>query len=193
MAGPPVWKVRTDGLCRVTGTVGITFPRLQHYIIKLQNNDTMSIAEMTAKDITRDLVNRTTERPTCELETRWPVEFRLPPHEYLNWDEIWDTFKVGLATPVDFGTRFRFIIGDLPTRSKRGEPGGCRLGCGCPTENHIHLLECPRLQPLWRKLARILTTARGKPFKRLTQAIVFGWTTADGRIEKGSITLFSTL
>ena len=49
VAGPPVWKVRTDGKGRVTGTVGITFPRLQHYIIKLQNNDTMSIAEMTAK------------------------------------------------------------------------------------------------------------------------------------------------
>ena len=33
----------------------------------------------------------------------------------------WDTFKIGFATPVDYNTRFRMIIGDLATRSKRGE------------------------------------------------------------------------
>jgi hypothetical protein len=153
----------------------------------------MTIDEMNAKDITRDQVDRTTKRPTCERKERWPVELRLQRHEKLNWAEIWDTFKVGLATPVDFGTRFRMIIGDLPTRSKRREPGGCRLGCGCPTETHVHMLECPRLQPLWNKLTRILQRLRGRPFRRRSQAIIFGWTTKDGRIEKGSIALFSML
>ena len=52
--GPPVWKVRTDGEGRVTGTVGITFPRLEHYQTKLHNGDVMTIDEMTAKDMTRD-------------------------------------------------------------------------------------------------------------------------------------------
>ena len=83
---------------------------------------------MTAKDITRDQVNRTTERPTCEAMNRWPVELGLRQNEAIDWAEVWGTFKIGLATPVDFGTRFRMIIGDLPTRSMRGEPGGCRLG-----------------------------------------------------------------
>jgi hypothetical protein len=193
VAGPPVWKVRTDGEGRVTGTRGITFPRLEHYRTQLHNGDVMTIDEMNAKEITRDRVNRTTVRPTCEDLNRWPVELRLQQHESINWEEVWDTFKIGLATPVDFGTRFRMIIGDLGTRSKRGEPGGCRLGCGCPEEKHVHLLECPRLQPLWNKLTRILQRARGKPFKRRSQAIIFGWTTRDGRIEKGSIALFSML
>ena len=67
------------------------------------------------------------------------------------------------------------------------------LGCGCATEKHVHYLECPRLQPLWRKLARILEGARNKPFRNLSQAILFGWTTEEGRIEKGSIALFSML
>ena len=153
----------------------------------------MTIDEMTAKDMTRDQVDRTTVRPTCERIARWPVELRLHPNETIKWSEVWDTFKIGLATPVDFGTRFRMIIGDLGTRSKRQEPGGCRLGCGCPTEKHVHLLECPRLQPLWNKLTRILTRARGKPFKRRSQAILLGWTTRDGRIEKASTALFSML
>jgi hypothetical protein len=188
-----VWKVRTDEEGRVTGTTEATFPRLQHYQTKLHNGKIMTIAEMTAKDITRDQVNRTTQRLTCEKETRWPVELGLRQNEAIDWAQVWDTFKIGMATPVDFGTRFRMIIGDLPTRSKRGEPGGCRLGCGCPIEKHVHYLECPRMQPLWRKLARVLERARQRPFKRLAQAILLGWTTEEGRIEKGSVALFSML
>jgi hypothetical protein len=191
--GPPFWKVRTDGKGRVTGTVGITYPRLQHYQTKLHDGSMMSIDGMNAKDLTRDQVNRTTKRPTCERDDRWPVELHLFGQETLNWPEIWDTFKIGLATPVDYGTRYRMIIGDLATRNKRNEPGGCRLGCGSPIEKHIHLLECPRLRPLWTKLTRILETARGKRFQRRNQAILLGWTTSEGKIEKGSVALFSML
>ena len=121
-----------DGL--ITGVAGITFPRIENYEAELETGRTMSIRAMAAKEITRDRVDRTTKRPTCERPERWPVELNLGPGEYINWDEVWDTFKIGLATPVDFGTRFRMIIGNLGTRSKRNEPGGCRLGCGCPTE-----------------------------------------------------------
>jgi hypothetical protein len=102
---------------------------------------------MTTKAITRDRVNRTTKKPTCERENRWPVELGMGPNETIDWGEVWDTFKIGLATPVDFGTRFRMLIGDIQTRNKRNEPGGCRIGCGCAIEDHIHLIECPRLQP----------------------------------------------
>ena len=151
------------------------------------------VSEMTAKDITRDRVDRTTKRPTCEDEGRWPVELKLTRGESINWAEVWDTFKIGIATPVDFGTRFRMIHGDLQTRSKRREPGGCRLGCGCPEEHHIHIVECVRLQPLWHKLAGILTAVRGAPFRQLSQTIVLGWTTQDGVVEKGSTALFSML
>ena len=106
---------------------------------------------------------------------------------------MWDTFKIGIATPVDFGTRFRMIIGDLGTRSKLGEAGGCRLGCGCAQEKHIHLLRCPVIKPIWNKLITILQTLRGKPFRQKEQAILFGWTTDDKTIEKGSTALFSML
>ena len=121
------------------------------------------------------------------------MELGLRQNEKIDWNEVWSTFKIGLATPVDFGTRFRMIMGDLGTRSKRGEPGGCRLGCGCRTEKHIHLLECPRLQPLWSKLTHILESRRGQPFGRLSQAILLGWTTDHGLIEKGSTAMFSML
>ena len=107
--------------------------------------------------------------------------------------KVWDTFKIGIATPVDFGTRFRMIHGDLQTRSKRGEPGGCRVGCGCPTKKHIHLLECGRLKPLWRKLIKILEQLRGRRFQDWKQAVILGWTTKEGDIEKGSVALMSML
>ena len=136
--------------------------------------------------MTRDQVNRTTKRPTCERQGRWPVELRLRPGEHIRWSEVWDMFKIGLATPVDFGTRFRMIIGDLGTRSKRGEPGGCRLGCGCRNEKHIHLLECPKLRPLWSKLTQILERARGRPFGRLSQAILLGWTPDTDQSRRGA-------
>ena len=191
--GPTKWKVRLDTEGRVTGIAGISFPRTEIYEAKLASGETMSIRAMTAKFITRDQVNRTTKRPTCERPRRWPVELRLGPGENIVWKEVWDTFKIGLATPVDFGTRFRMIMGDLGTRSKRGEPGGCRLGCGCRTEKHIHLLECPRLRPLWSKLTQILERARGSQFGKLSQAILLGWTTDQGPIEKGSTALFSML
>ena len=153
----------------------------------------MSIQNMTVKAITRDRVNRTTKRPTCERRGRWPVELGIGPNEDIDWGEVWDTFKIGLATPVDFGTRFRMLIGDLQTRNKRNEPGGCRIGCGCQQEHHIHLIECPRLRPLWMKLTKILETARGRPFQKLNQTIVLGWTSAEGKMEKGSTALFSML
>jgi hypothetical protein len=191
--GPTKWKVRTDVDGRVTGIAGITFPRIENYEAVMESGDVMSMKEMTAKIITRDQVNKTTKRPTCERQGRWPVELRLRPGENINWREVWDTFKKGFATPVDFGTRFRMISGDLGTRSKRGEPGGCRLGCGCQVEKHIHLLECPRLRPLWWKLTQILERARGRPFGKLTQAILLGWTTDHGPIEKGSTAMFSML
>ena len=143
--------------------------------------------------MTRDRVDRTTARPTCEKPARWPVELRLQANEAIDFTEVWNTFKIGIATPVDIGTRFRMIHGDLGTRSKLGEPGGCRLGCGCPTEKHVHLVRCARLQPLWNKLTRILERLRGGVFKRREQAIILGWSTEDGIIEKGSTALFSIL
>ena len=76
---------------------------------------TMTIQIMTAKAITRDRVNRTTKIPTCERRDRWPVELGMGPNEDMDWGEVWDTFNFGLATPADFGTRFRMLIGDLPT------------------------------------------------------------------------------
>ena len=191
--GPVIWKVRMDDEGRITGIAGITFPRTEHYRSEMETGELMTIKGMTAKKITRDQVDKTTKRPTCEREGRWPVELRLRPGETIKWSEVWETFKIGLATPVDFGTRFRMIPGDLATCSKRGEPGGCRLGCGCPTEKHIHIIECARLQPLWKKLTRILEAARGRPFGRLSQAIVLGRTTKHGTVEKGSTALFSML
>ena len=85
------------------------------------------------------------------------------------------------------------IHGDLGTRNKLGEPGGCRLGCGCQTEKHIHLVECARLQPMWQKLISILEKLRGKRFMRWKQAVILGWTTEEGAIEKGSTALMSML
>ncbi|MBO8630970.1 hypothetical protein INO08_14700 [Staphylococcus aureus] len=90
-------------------------------------------------------------------------------------------------------TRFRLIQGDLPTRSKRGEAGGCRLGCGNPREKHVHLVQCPLLQPLWQKIRDILEAARGKTFRQFEQAIILGWSERDGTIEKGSMALLSML
>ena len=191
--GPAIWKVRMDDEGRVTGIAGVTFPRTEHHRSKMITGEMITIEGMTAKQLTRDQVARTTKRPTCEREGRWPVELRLRPGETVKWSEVWDTFKIGMATPVDFGTRFRMIHGDLATRSKRREPGGCRLGCGCPTEKHIHIVECVQLQPLWKKLTHILEAARGQPFRRLSQAIILGWTTEHGAIEKGSTALFSML
>ena len=166
--GPPIWKTRwietktqdqkslktetskkyaedEDKARAFDGIAGITYPRLKNYQVTLNETET-DITEITVKEMTRDAVDRSTARPTCEADDRWPVELRLQPGEKIDFDEVWDTFKIGIATPVDFGTRFRMIHGDLGTRSKLGEPGGCRLGCGCRIEKHIHLVECHRLQ-----------------------------------------------
>ena len=191
--GDPIWEVRVNKEGRVTGVAGITFPRTHNYQAPDVKGGVINFDEMTAKELTRDGVDRTTARPTCERPGRWPVELRLHAHETIKWLEVWDTFKIGLATPVDFGTRFRMIHGDLATRSKRREPGGCRLGCGCAMEKHIHIIECPRLQPLWNKLTRILENVRGRPYRQRSQAIVLGWTTQGGAIEKASTALFSML
>jgi len=101
------------------------------------------------------------------------VELNLPQGETIEWEEVWDTFKIGLATPVDFGTRFRMIHGDQ--------------------EKHIHLVRCRRLQPMWRKLIRILERLRGSRFVDWRQAVILGWTKAEGKIEKGSVALMSML
>ena len=191
--GDPIWEVLIDTEGRVTGIAGVTFPPTKNYRAPDVNGGEIEFDEMTAKALTRDGVDRKTKRPTCERLNRWPIELRLQAHESINWMEVWDTFKIGLATPVDFGTRFRMIHGDLGTRNKRQEPGGCRLGCGCAIEKHIHIVECPRLQPLWNKLTRILERARGRPYQQRSQAIVLGWTTAGGAIEKSSTALFSML
>ena len=191
--GDPLWRVRVNMEGRVTGIAGITFPRTSNYRAPAVDGGEINFDAMTAKELTRDGVDRTTQRPTCEKPGRWPVQLRLRAYETINWGEVWDTFKIGLATPVDFGTRFRMIHGDLGTRSKRGEPGGCRLGCGCAVEKHIHIIECPRLQPLWNKLTNILESARGRPYRQRSQAILLGWTTEGGAIEKASTALFSML
>ena len=213
--GPPIWKTRwietktqdqkslktetskkyaedEDKARAFDGIAGITYPRLKNYQVTLNETET-DITEITVKEMTRDAVDRSTARPTCEADDRWPVELRLQPGEKIDFDEVWDTFKIGIATPVDFGTRFRMIHGDLGTRSKLGEPGGCRLGCGCRIEKHIHLVECHRLQPLWGKLIAILEGLRGRRFQSWRQAVVLGWTTTEGKIEKGSTALMSML
>ena len=97
------------------------------------------------------------------------------PGQNIEWEEVWDTFKIGFATPVDYNTRFRMIIGDLATRSKRGEGGGCRLGFGCTEEKHIHIVQCPKLQGLWWKLRGILEALRGRRFVDWDQTVVLGW------------------
>ena len=176
------------------GVEGITYPRVDSYKIKASTEeDEEKLMEMTVKQQTRNSVDKTTQRPTCERLGRWPVELQLNQNEKIDFSKVWNTFKVGIATPVDFGTRFRMIHGDLQTRSKRGEPGGCRLGCGCPTEKHIHLLRCSQLKPLWAKLRNILERLRGRPFREWEQAVILGWTTKDGEIEKGSVALASML
>jgi hypothetical protein len=144
-------------------------------------------------NMTRSAVDKTTVRPTCERPERWPVELNLRQGETIDWKEVWDTFKIGVATPVDFGTRFRLLIGDLGSRSKLGERGGCRLGCGARDEKHVHLVKCRRLQPMWRKLINILEGLRGSSFRDWRQAAVLGWTTSEGKIEKGSVALMSML
>ena len=103
--------------------------------------------------MTDDAVIRKGQRPTCERAGRWSVELGMLQGQNIEWEEVWDTFKIGFATPVDYNTRFRMIIGDLATRSKLGESGGCRLGCGCAEEKHIHIVQCPKLQGLWWKLS----------------------------------------
>jgi hypothetical protein len=175
------------------GVMGIDYPRTANYEIELNDNTTEKYDNITVKQMTRSAVDKTTKRPTCENPNRWPVELQLPPQEKIDFPEVWDTFKIGIATPVDFGTRFRMIHGDLGTRSKLGEPGGCRLGCGCPTEKHIHLLRCRRLQPIWLKLVRLLERLRGKRFHDWRQAALLGWTKQEGKIEKGSVALMSML
>ena len=148
--GPPVWKLRDQEIFK--GVNGVTYPRLEKIIIPMNGGVSTRLEDMTVKTLTRDAVDKTTKRHTCEKATRWPVELNIAPPQAINWDKVWDTFKTGIATPVDFGTRFRMIIGDLGTRSKLGEAGGCRLGCGCAQEKHIHLLRCPVIKPIWNKL-----------------------------------------
>ena len=218
--GPPVWKIRMrqispplergrkikgasarrntanpEGIELVDvydGVLGTTYPTIENIQIQYPNT-AIPFTDMTVKELTMREVERTGERPTCERTTRWPIELGLDPNETINFPEVWNTFKIGIATPVDFGTRFRMICGDLGTRSKLGLPGGCRLGCGAVREKHVHLVDCPILQPLWVKLRNILEGLRGKPFKKWKQAVVLGWSTREGAIEKGSTALISML
>ena len=207
--GPPVWKTRWKTVEKsgskgkkkeekemievFDGVAGISYPRTQNYEVELQNGETEKLEAVTVKQMTRSAVDKTTKRPTCERPDRWPVELGLRQGENIDWDKVWDTFKIGIATPVDFGTRFRMLIGDLGSRSKRGEQGGCRLGCGARDEKHIHLVKCRRLQPMWNKLIRILETLRGSRFRDWRQAVIMGWTTSEGNIEKGSVAMMSML
>ena len=46
---------------------------------------------------------------------------------------------------------------------------------------------------MWNKLIRILETLRGSRFRDWRQAVIMGWTTAEGNIEKGSVALMSML
>ena len=209
VGGPPVWRTRwksveAPGSKRLKtkdkeilevfdGIAGISYPRTQNYMVELDDKETEKIEELTVKQMTRSAVDKTTVRPTCERPERWPVELNLRQGETIDWKEVWDTFKIGVATPVDFGTRFRLLIGDLGSRSKLGERGGCRLGCGARDEKHVHLVKCRRLQPMWRKLINILEGLRGSSFRDWRQAAVLGWTTSEGKIEKGSVALMSML
>ena len=156
--GEPIWKARIEGRklrgCAdneersvITGVQGVTFGRLDRYELQINEKEKIPLHELTVKQMTTVMVEKKTKAPTCERRGRWPVELRMG-NKTIPWTTVWDTFKIGVATPVDYGTRFRMLHGDLGTRSKRGEPGGCRLGCGCPQEKHIHLLRCPILRPL---------------------------------------------
>ena len=186
--GPHIRKIRYDEDHRYSGVQGLTYFRPENYTVAKK-----PLLQLTVKKMTELAVKSKTKRPTCEKNTRWPVEFQMGQDTHIKFTEVWKNFSVGLATPVDFMTRFRLIQGDLPTRSKRGEAGGCRLGCGNPREKHIHLVQCPRLQPLWNKLREILETARSKHFKQFEQITVLGWSTEDGTVEKGSMALISML
>ena len=80
------------------------------------------------------------------------------------------------AQPIQRTDSFsRMIHGDLGTRNQWGDNEECHLGCGCPQEKHVQLLECRRLQPLWNTLTRILEALRGKPILRRNQVILLGW------------------
>ena len=52
---------------------------------------------------------------------RWPVELGMQPGQNIEWEEVWDTFKIGFATPVDYNTRFQMIIRVVATREANGE------------------------------------------------------------------------
>ena len=67
------------------------------------------------------------------------------------------------------------------------------MGCGNPREKHIHLVQCPHLQPLWNRLREILEVARGKNFKQFEQIAILGWSEKDGIVEKGSMALIGIL
>ena len=186
--GPRIRKIRYDDDYRFSGVQGLTYFQPDNYTVAKK-----PLLKLTVKKMTELAVKSKTKRPTCEKNTRWPVELQLGQDAPIKFSEVWKNFSIGLATPVDFMTRFRMIQGDLPTRSKRGEAGGCRLGCGNPREKHIHLVQCPRLTPMWNKLREILEQARGKNFKQYEQITILGWSKEDGIVEKGSMALLSML
>ena len=176
--------------------------RLENYVWENNKGDLVPLINTTVKMMTDDAVIRKGQRPTCERAGRWPVELGMLQGQNIEWEEVWDTFKIGFATPVDYNTRFRMIIGDLATRSKLGESGGCRLGCGCAEEKHIHIVQCPKLQGLWWKLRGILEALRGRRFVDWDQTVVLGWSYTKkqrssgrqgGKVEKGSVAMISML
>ena len=132
----------------ILGTKEFTNPRVHRWTAKL-NGVTTRTEHIVVKEMTDHITQLTIERPTCERPERWPRIFGVA---YIDWEEVWDWFRQGLATPIDFGPRFKMIHGLLGTANKMGAAGGCRLGCGAAREDHVHVVRCPILRKMWNKL-----------------------------------------
>ena len=169
------------------GTTEFTNPRWKEWSAELKG-EKRKTKQIVVKEMTNHMVQQNTERPTCERQDRWPTTFGV---QSIEWEKLWDWFRQGLATPVDFGPRFKMIHGLLGTASKMGKPGGCRLGCGEAVENHIHIMRCPILKKMWWKPLEIIENCRGKRYKHREMTLVLGW---DGeQVEKGTVALCSML
>ena len=154
----------------------------------IMGEDRTLMRDVTVKQMTDHQVARTTVRPTCERQDRWPAILNL---NEIKWEEVWDWFRQGLATPVDFGPRFKMLHGLLGTANKMGTGGGCRLGCGARSEDHIHILRCPILAKIWKRLMRIIETCRGGSYRNREAVILLGWN--GQQVEKGTVALCSML
>ena len=123
-----MWKVKIDGTGKNAGTAvkpwvkrspgcKTTEPTWQ-----TEEQGSMTIQNMTAKAITRDRVNRTTEQPmaTSERVNREPVELGMGANEAIGWGKVWDTFKIGVH---GYASRFRHAFSDADIGDQTCKPG----------------------------------------------------------------------